>query len=100
MSPRTTRSACAQPLGAPDGPFFRGDHASMDAEGRVQGVVELTPAGIVRSANARLLERLGYGPEELRGRSLDHPLDPPIVRTVIVRAGLRPDTCDVAQMPR
>ena len=56
--------------------FFRGDHAVLHAVGRAHGVVELTPAGVVLSANDPYLRLLGYTLDEVRGRSLDALLDP------------------------
>lgn len=56
--------------------FSRGDHAVLHAVGRAQGMVELTPAGTVLSANSRYLDLLGYTADELRGQALDIVRDP------------------------
>ncbi|MBB2964569.1 PAS domain-containing methyl-accepting chemotaxis protein [Methylobacterium sp. R2-1] len=61
--------------------FFRGDHAVLHAVGRAHGVVELTPAGVVLSANDPYLRLLGYTLDEVRGRSLDALLDPQEARS-------------------
>ncbi|KQO92460.1 histidine kinase [Methylobacterium sp. Leaf90] len=56
--------------------FFRGDHAVLHAIGRAHGMVELTPAGTVLSANACYLDWLGYSFDELQGHTLDVVRDP------------------------